>query len=276
MTSLQKLQLQLACNEYMFMPKDIPVNIYHYTSSQGYESILFGNVTMTELWASRHDCLNDSSEGTVALERYTDVCNDLYSTGELSESLYKILVDIKPPRTTIMLHQRGNTTVATRPEYIRYVCSFSTNPDSLAMWNYYSKAGKCEGFNLGFYANPLWESINAQLRPYESKVQLWPVVYERCQQEALIREFILEAVKNYTVGEEALLRCITSEQLLKWSLVFKNECFKHEEEVRLIVDVGVKKFNSQKEIPQIDTFYRMSNGFNIPYIKFQFVKHKIL
>lgn len=273
MTSMQKFQLHLTCDEYMFMPTDIPVDIFHYTSPAGYESILFGNPSMTELWASRYDCLNDASEGTVVLERYTDVCNNLLDSSELPNDLYQLIANVKPPRTTIMLRQRGETTVATRPEYVRYVCSFSTNPDSLVMWNYYSKGNKYEGLNVGFFASSLLESIETQLRPYESNVKLWPVVYDREQQESLIRKFILQAVDNYNTGDDALLRCIVSEQLLRWSLVFKNECFKHEEEVRLIVDVGVQKLNSQKGIPQIETLYRMSNGFHIPYIKLQFEKH---
>ena len=70
MGKLQDFQRNICWNEDMFMNVDIPVDIFHYTSPAGFESILFGNKSHIELWASRYDCLNDASEGTVALERY--------------------------------------------------------------------------------------------------------------------------------------------------------------------------------------------------------------
>ena len=83
MGKLQDFQMKMSWNEDMFMCADIPVDIYHYTSSAGFESILFGNKSFTELWASRYDCLNDASEGTVAQERYIAVCNSLLQSKEL-------------------------------------------------------------------------------------------------------------------------------------------------------------------------------------------------
>ena len=66
MGKLQDFQKKICWNEDMFMNVDIPVDIFHYTSPAGFESILFGNKSHIELWASRYDCLNDASEGTVA------------------------------------------------------------------------------------------------------------------------------------------------------------------------------------------------------------------
>lgn len=273
MGKLQDFQMKMSWNEDMFMCVDIPVDIYHYTSPAGFESILFGNESFTELWASRYDCLNDVSEGTVAQERYVAVCNALLDSKELSNELFDVLINIKPPRTTLMWHQKGEQDVLTRPEYVRYICSFSKNPDSLAMWNYYSKGSKYEGFNLGFYSDPLINAIEQQLKPYESKVRLYPVVYDRTQQDYLIREFILKTIEHFEAGDEDILRYMASNQLLQWSLVFKNDCFKHEEEVRLIVDVGVRKFASQQDVPQISVHYRITNGYTVPYIKLSFEKY---
>ena len=273
MGKLQEFQMKMSWNEDMFMCTDVPVDIFHYTSPSGFESILFNNTKQIELWASRHDCLNDTSEGTVAQTRYKVVCENMLQDGELDSSTYDLLINVQPPRTTLMWHRKGADSILTRPEYTRYVCSFSKNPDSLAMWNYYSKGSKYEGFNLGFYAQPMLESIETQLHPFESKVRLYPVVYEQSEQEQLIKDFIRKLIEHYEPGDEDILRYMASNQLLQWSLVFKHDFFKHEEEVRLIVDVGIKKFASQDGIPQIDVSYRISNGYTIPYIKLQFEKH---
>lgn len=274
MGKLQDFQRKMCWDEGMFMCTDVPTDIFHYTSPSGFESILFRNPEKTELWASRYDCLNDSSEGTVAIERYKIVCESMLKGGELPSDIYNIIKDVKPPRTTLMWHHNGEMNVLTRPEYVRYVCSFSQNPDSLAMWNYYTKGSKYEGFNLGFYADALVQAIDLQLQPYESKVRMYPVVYDQHQQDQLIHDFICALVKNYEADDEdAVLRYMASNQLLQWSLVFKREYFKHEEEIRLIVDIGVRKYDAHQDIPQIPTYYRIVNGYTVPYIKLSFDKH---
>lgn len=273
MGRLQEFQMEMAWNENMFMPNDVPCDIFHYTSASGFESILFSNKKMIELWASRYDCLNDFSEGTVAQGRLKDVCNQMLDSEELTIDLYELIVNTRLPHTTLMWHRDGEKNTLTRPEFVRYVCSFSRNPDSLAMWNYYSKGNRYEGFNLGFFADLMRESVDLQLQPYESKVHLYPVVYDRNEQEKLIHDFICKITEVFKDGDEEILRYMVSNQLLKWALVFKNECFQHEEEIRLIVDVGIQKYESQKHIPQITTNYRISNGYTIPYIILPIEKH---
>lgn len=272
MGKLQELQIKMGWNEEAFLLNDIPTDIFHYTSTGGFESILFNNPEYIELWASRYDCLNDTSEGTVAMEKYQLVCDKMLEEGELQAEIYDILKNIKLPHTTLMWHCKDEKDILTRPEYVRYICSFSKNSDSLAMWNYYSKGNKYEGFNLGFFANQLLESVDLQLREYESKVGLYSVVYHPEEQERLIYEFLCSIIEHYEKVDEMALRYMASNQLLKWSLIFKNECFKHEEEIRLIVDVGVKKYKSQEGIPQIKKYYRIVNGYTVPYIKLKFDK----
>ena len=140
------------------------------------------------------------------------------------------------------------------------------------MWNYYSKGSKYEGFNLGFYSQSLVDAIEQQLQAYQCNVNLYPIVYEREQQETLIHDFIRKTIEHFEVGEEEILRYMASNQLLKWSLVFKYDCFKHEEEVRLIIDVGIEKSKTQKKIPQIPVYYRITNGYTVPYIKLSIEK----
>ena len=110
--------------------------------------------------------------------------------------------------------------------------------------------------SLGEILDYIIKAIEQDLKPYESNVKLYPVVYERAQQNFLIRDFILKTLEHFETGDEDILRYMASNQLLQWSLVFKSDYFKHEEEFRLIVDVGIKKYESQKDIPQIPIYLR--------------------
>lgn len=268
MGKLQDFQLKMTFNEDMFMPTDTPPFVYHYTSASGFESILFSNPGNIELWASRHDCLNDCSEGLIVQERYKRVCERMLAAEELSSDVYDIIIDMKEPHTALMTYQKGDKCVVTRPEYSRYICSFSKNPDSLAMWNYYSKGSMYEGFNLGFSSQALFNSAGKFFEAFESRVYMHPVIYNTEEQETLIRNFLLELMEHYQPGDETSLRYMTSNQLMNWALVFKSEFFKHEEEVRLIIYVSKdREKRLQKGIPQLDVRYRISNGYTIPYIK---------
>ena len=68
--------------------------IYHYTSPAGMQSILFGNSESIVLWASRYDCLNDASEGRVAMPVYQEVCDELKQHGDISEGMHQVYVAV--------------------------------------------------------------------------------------------------------------------------------------------------------------------------------------
>lgn len=275
MGMLQNFQMKLRWNETMYMPEGIPTDIYHYTSPGGFESILFRNPLEIELWASRYDCLNDISEGSLAGEVYKEVCLEMKESKEITEEFYDLIKGVPPARTMLMWHTAEGKDNLTRPEYERYICSFSKNSDSLAMWSYYSKGNMYEGFNLGFLTHTLEESVKEHLQSYETMVHIYPVLYERVKQKELIHGFITKLAECYEEGDETSVRYMVSNQLVQWSLVFKNEYFKHEEEVRLIVDVGVKKWGTPSSIPQLKVNYRITKGFTIPYIKLQIDKYAL-
>jgi len=81
-------------NEYM--PDEYLGELFHYTSPNGFLSILNGRPDKASIWASRFDCLNDASEGTVAYTVYQDVCQELKGCGKITSELYSILIDIVP------------------------------------------------------------------------------------------------------------------------------------------------------------------------------------
>jgi len=258
-SKLDQFEVLLAMDS-SYMPLEYGEDIFHYTSPSGFMSILFGDLDKTVLWASRYDCLNDISEGSVAEEVLREVCDELLANSKINQDLYKLFTKIKPARTILLSYYECGRLKITRPECDRYICSFSKNKDSLAMWNYYSKGNKYEGFNIGFFPFLIKESLEFYLREKEANFHIYPVVYERDEQKQFVKKLIMKIAEHYSKDQETSIRYIISNCLTDWGLVFKHECFKHEEEVRIVVDVAKR----EKNIP-ID--YRIVSNYIVPYIK---------
>lgn len=185
MSELRQFQILMKMDA-KYLPDEYIYDIYHYTSPQGFQSILFGNPGTVTLWASRYDCLNDVSEGTIAKEIFKEVCDELLQVQKIDEYFYKLFTSVELPRTALMHYNEGEKLKITYPEYERYVCSFSKNKDSLAMWNYYSKGSKYEGFNIGFYSSVLKKSLETFLSSKEAVPYVFPVIYDRSEQKRLV------------------------------------------------------------------------------------------
>ena len=248
-----------------YLPDEYVNDIFHYTSPQGFQSILFKNDDCLTLWASRFDCLNDVSEGTIAEEILKEVCDDLLRDNKIDEYLYELFSNVKPPRTALLHYTEGESFKITRPEYDRYVCSFSKNKDSLSMWNYYSKGNRYEGFNIGLYAPILKISLESLFKNIEAVPYIFPVIYNKQEQKSLIEKMLLKLKDLYQKERESQIRYIVSNRLLDWSLIFKKECFQHEEEVRIIIYIA-------KREQKIPVKYRMNAGYLVPYIELCFDK----
>ena len=248
-----------------YMPSEYENDLFHYTSPTGFSSIMFGDLEQVTLWASRYDCLNDASEGTVVEEVYQEVCKELRDKDEITEYLYQLFIKVKTARTILLDSGKGEKTKKTRPEYDRYVCSFSKNKDSLSMWNYYSKGNKYEGFNIGFYPHNIKESLKRLLGDKEAEFHIYPVIYSRSEQKRLIKKMLIKLRDNYDTEQESSIRYIISNRLSVWRLVFKHEFFQHEEEVRIVVDVA-------KREEKVPVKHRMNAGYIVPYIELKLKK----
>lgn len=258
-SELEQFQILLKMDA-KYLPDEYGNDLFHYTSPHGFQSILFHNPSSVTLWASRFDCLNDASEGTIAEAILKEVCDDLLAENKIDDYLYGLFSKVTLPRTALLHYSEGDSLKITRPEYDRYVCSFSKNRDSLSMWNYYSKGNRYEGFNIGFYANTLRSSLEAFFDSIEAVPYIFPVIYNKNEQKRLIEKMLLKLKELYQKDREPQIRYIISNRLLDWSLIFKKECFKHEEEVRIIVCLA-------KRETKIPVKYRMNAGYIVPYIE---------
>jgi len=263
------------CYELMlnkdFLPKLSHSNIYHYTSESGFNSILFNsndseNIT---LWASRYDCLNDKSEGVIILEIYKETCKELLSDGKIDKTFYDIIVDLKPSDEVLFSFKPQQAKKSAMKKCERYIISFSMEEDSLPMWNYYSKGNYYEGFNIGFYSNEIIDMLQDVFADKFVNVWLGPVVYDKGKQKKVISDIILNLYNSDYANNEKFLIGFISQRLFDLNLVFKNEKYKHENEVRIVIDVAENEND-------INVKYRTYKGYTIPYIEIKISKEKVI
>lgn len=256
-------------NEYM--PEEYFGELFHYTSPAGFLSILSGDSSNTTIWASRYDCLNDASEGNVAYSVYQEVCEELIEQKAITPEIFSILTTAKPAKNVTIRVKEAISIEVKELVCNRYICSFSKNKDSLAMWNYYSKGNKYEGFNIGFSSHAVDESLWNYLEEKEADFHIYPIIYKKSEQKKLVFDFLNAILSHKSILEKDMKIVLNNvaEQLTLWELIFKEECFQHEEEVRIIVDVAKRDTN-------IAIKYRINAGFIIPYIELKLHKHSVL
>lgn len=273
-SKLDELFMQLSISDVMY--SEYEGKIFHYTSPNGFESILFGDSDNITFWASRYDCLNDASEGTIAQMIYKEVCEEMRHNNEITDVMYNVIANVVPARTVLFMYSVDDGVKVTREECDRFVCSFSKNKDALAMWNYYSKGNKYEGYNIGVFALSVRDSLAKLFDKKKVTVHICPVIYNKVEQKNIIKKLLLKLQDLYTKEQENSIRYVISNKLLEWSLTFKSEYFQHEEEVRIIVDVAKKTKNGIMQKRPLDIKYRNAHGYIIPYIELKITKDSLI
>lgn len=256
-----------------YMPQLYKYSVYHYTSNSAFYSILFGEEDKICLWASRFDCLNDKDEGKLAKQIYNDVVEAFFENKTITSEQYDFLLSIDQSNTTLSFYEENNILKCRTGTFDRYVTSFSTEIDSLAMWKYYSKGSVFEGYNLCFNTISLIEELNELYRYQNIRVSIYPVIYERTKQESIIVNFLKDVLKIYSDDKKAEFKSLISSALLDWGLIFKSNHFRHENEVRIILYV-INESKQDSSPPQIK--YRYVGGYNVPYIELKISKSQLL
>ena len=107
------------------------IPLYHYTTQRG----LLGIVGTREIWATHHQCLNDTQEFIHAKDLFR---REIEEQANAAGQANRLLADLQ--RT--LEGKQGFEDVNL------YVASLSEDPDSLAQWRAYG--GPTSGFSLGF------------------------------------------------------------------------------------------------------------------------------
>lgn len=149
--------------------------------------------------------------------------------------------------------------------YCRYICSFSLNPDSLSLWNYYTKTVSGTGYNIGFSWKSLIEKINV-LNEFETIHG--KVLYEKEEQTHILEYALIGYNSAYISATSDTERVQVLDQLRRCfnilSVYLKHPAFADEEEVRICITP-----KTNPTIPR-KANYRESNGIFVPYITVHF------
>lgn len=248
--------------------------IHHYTSANAILNIL--NEDKIKLWFTQYDSLNDVNERTESLQCLIKYCENKFNEGIISDELLNKIKDIKLSDDITVLREVDSPPLlvdgktfekyreACQEECFTYLCCFSLNPDSLAMWNYYSKSNNYDGYSIGVSKHEfLKEPKNAN----EYRLYLKKVIYSNDEKTKLFDEYILPLLRLYDDANISdrinIINAITI-AINKAQYIFKNEHFKHEEEVRVILQASTK-FVSDDMVSKRN--YRIGNGYVIPYVE---------
>jgi len=247
-----------ACTQNLIEKILIDDIIYHYTSPVGLEKILNSNT----IRFSDSAFVNDSSETRYIYEVILDVLGNHNFTAKLEDDVQEFLQFLS--RSVLMDEQSENKS---EPNSLRYLCCFSMNPDSLSLWNYYTKTPTGAGFNVGFSFK---EFINALLSLDDFDLSTGKIVYKSDEQQNILRTVICsynDKFKNESDKEAQNIILNELEDCLYYLAAFiKHPAFFAEEEVRIVLSMPDKA--GQKR----NAKYYEKSGIMIPYIPVVFDK----
>ena len=271
---------------------DVNRTVYHYTSPSTFEKI----ISNQELWFSRCDCLNDYEDGELVKSFFPSCLNELQKSGDISREYYAAISDSDIDLTHFAFRTEkmiplpsANSKEAQAFEFLGrtieckpYVCCFSQSDDSLQMWQYYSKVGNYEGYNIGFSFKQI-----LQIENYLSRGR---IIYKEEQQKNSIKKVILHNYIDYCANLKENGGIITDKNqylrsravdlnsdLTKLSCFFKRECFEGEKEVRLVLEVPTdSEYRDKLWMKQSDgkypvpIKYTFKHAMMVPYVVVSF------
>lgn len=203
----------------------IPKEIYHYTSSNALLSIIQNK----QLWFTNSRFLNDKTENKyiyLLLDEYIEENKDKFCKTYYDEIKYLCKTLIKDENEFCYNLFNGNNL---------YVSSFSLNQDSLGLWSYYTKSSESIGYNIIFDTEKFLKYSNdgSLIKQYGK------VIYNKNEQLIILDNLIISLYKrfkelgNNLTGQDILFQDVAY-LLSEFSIFFKDESFKQEEEFRFI------------------------------------------
>lgn len=212
---------------------DPEATVWHYTNGAGF----IGIVESGTICATQVACLNDSTEVRYATRLYRDAVVELHRTQHdvVQNQFLTKLLDAMPENPALPLHGPSRF----------FVACFSSKEDDLAQWRAYSDDGGENGYALGFRARGLNNLPNGALL----RVNYNNDDHKRAATEiagATLR-FFLEGLENDHTRNAELW---ADEFLTEWSdwtnrvaPVVKDDCFRAEEEVRIVHELHATEFS---------------------------------
>lgn len=260
----------------------IPV-ITHYTAPSGLLGILNfdDNSKKAKLWFTQFDSLNDKNERLNIEQFLQDYCARKLKWGEINKSFANLICSTKPQNIDFITYpEKKFYPDESDDEYFyvsdskfeecdTYLCCFSEYPDLLPMWNYYSKSNHYEGYSISLDS---WDFESDYQKGYSMNFR--KVIYRDSEKNQIwntIIDPLFQIYKRREKCETDFIKSIIQEFVNMYQLVFKDEAFEHEKEVRIILNVPTTKRKTGIDGVISPRKYRVNNnGFVVPYVEYFF------
>lgn len=252
------------CNDFKLQTDGSPSYIYHYTSPVGAMGVIENNT----LRFTDRNYLNDYSEGMYTLDLCLENLNDLTEEGKFRDYIRNSLEERKK-------NPNGD-------EFYIYQCSFSTNKDSLCLWNYYTKDNGIKGYNLKFNREKVEDdTIRPEISDKSGKIEKLrlhsgSIIYDKDKQIEILKNVINKfqnylEINNFERYEEFAAPWIIDRIFLQ-GVFFKKPCFKVEEEYRIAINQRIGENGASIKAKRK---FMERNGIFIPYIDLPFNKDAV-
>lgn len=239
-----------------YIDKNVPY-IYHYTSPNGFLGIInSGKLRFTDRFF-----LNDKTEGIYVL----NLCIENINRFDFLDDKFKQVFSEKC-KERIMQPQYD--------DFYVYQCCFSTDNDSLCLWNYYTKSERIKGYNIKIDTKNLSDKIipTPHKKNKFPKLRYGKVVYSKEKQLEIlyktVKRFFDYYQKNNTQNVSFIIKYLI-DKIMYIGSFFKMDCFEIENEFRLVFELYLDDDNSYVAIKEKQEFFE-KNGVFIPYIDIPF------
>jgi hypothetical protein len=191
--------------------------LYHYTSITS----LFSIIENKEFWVTRSDYMNDTSEVIYFREVVKNALDNHLNKActSIEWATWKEFIKDK------LTYERSELSS------LIFILSFSKNPDSLSMWNYY---GKNDGYNFGILKSDLDLLMKSEFR---GAMKSGSLIYEFDRQVNILENELINAYEFFCVNSkiDGVLERVffeLNQRFFNYSFFFKHHAFKNEEEYR--------------------------------------------
>ena len=182
--------------------------IYHYTTIEALQGMLFGN---KELWLGDSSFMNDTKELTEFFDRLKN---------EINSSVH----NIDKEKCKSFFHKVYECARKNYP----YIMSFSKRRDDAAQWERY--ANNAKGICIGFYKNKL-DSLKRKIKePFFLQEVFYDFNVKMHEHFNYVKNYICDNDLGSFTSEESLI-----ENIVATACSFKNVSFSAEDEIRAII-----------------------------------------
>lgn len=230
--------------------------VYHYTTAEGLKGIIDNG-----FWVTERNFLNDKMEFKIA----EDLCFEYWDKTIRDKSLLRRIKD-----GFSKYFRQLNSLFDENLAYDGiYVLSLSEKKDNNLLWsNYTENEGFCIAFDAKAFCN----------NPDSKPLITGKVIYDKDKQQDLIKkgleEFILHEAYHMTEWDKMLKFddkefekfCFDGSLICNlYNMFFKSECFRGEEEYRVVFLSAEDSDNLKLGKPS----YRIRNGVIVPYYEYK-------